>query len=388
MPCALVLSAGGMFGAYQAGAWNVLSRRFQPDLVVGASVGALNGWAIAGGCSPAELLDMGGGRPGGSAQGGGDPGGLSPRRFARHGAGACHWRADAVALPFRPLEWLYRSRRAGPPGAGLVHPLQASRTLFRHGRGGPTATPGARASGADHSGAPHGLLRGAVRVSARPYQWQALRGWRAARRPAHLGRRRNGRHPGHRRERPSRDAFTSPACGGSRGSSPGPQAPWCYRSRRRGDPSPRPPWIGSRRPRLEPGQYAPVDSAGRRRCRRGFGGASFSLSIRAKLGLFLTTALLPPQCLHRIHPRRPPPRPCSAALVGKLQLARRLPMAGGFRQLTGDVDETTGQVEKCARTKPTALVWSILLAGGNVGGESLPLMDACHHCHSVRLLEG
>src|ERR1039457_3265762 len=58
MPCALVLSAGGMFGAYQAGAWNVLSRRFRPDLVVGASVGALNGWAIAGGFSPAELLDM------------------------------------------------------------------------------------------------------------------------------------------------------------------------------------------------------------------------------------------------------------------------------------------------------------------------------------------
>lgn len=58
MPCALVLSAGGMFGAYQAGAWNALSRRFQPDLIVGASVGALNGWAIAGGCSPADLLAM------------------------------------------------------------------------------------------------------------------------------------------------------------------------------------------------------------------------------------------------------------------------------------------------------------------------------------------
>jgi NTE family protein len=58
MPCALVLSAGGMFGAYEAGAWNVLSQRFEPDLVVGASVGALNGWAIAGGCSPPELLAM------------------------------------------------------------------------------------------------------------------------------------------------------------------------------------------------------------------------------------------------------------------------------------------------------------------------------------------
>ncbi len=58
MPTALVLSAGGMFGAYQAGAWNVLSQRFQPDMVVGASAGALNGWAIAGGCSGADLLAM------------------------------------------------------------------------------------------------------------------------------------------------------------------------------------------------------------------------------------------------------------------------------------------------------------------------------------------
>jgi NTE family protein len=56
MPCALVLSAGGMFGAYQAGAWKTLAGHFQPDMVVGASVGALNGWAIAGGCSPAELI--------------------------------------------------------------------------------------------------------------------------------------------------------------------------------------------------------------------------------------------------------------------------------------------------------------------------------------------
>lgn len=53
---ALVLSAGGMFGAYQAGAWSELSARFRPDLVVGASAGALNGWAIAGGCPPEELI--------------------------------------------------------------------------------------------------------------------------------------------------------------------------------------------------------------------------------------------------------------------------------------------------------------------------------------------
>ena len=53
---ALVLSAGGMYGAYQAGAWKVLAEIFQPDLIVGASIGAVNGWAIAGGCEPDELI--------------------------------------------------------------------------------------------------------------------------------------------------------------------------------------------------------------------------------------------------------------------------------------------------------------------------------------------
>jgi len=38
-----------MFGAYQAGAWIVLSEHWQPDIVVGASIGAVNGWAIAAG---------------------------------------------------------------------------------------------------------------------------------------------------------------------------------------------------------------------------------------------------------------------------------------------------------------------------------------------------
>jgi NTE family protein len=53
---ALVLSAGAFLGAYQAGVWKALRERFQPDLVVGSSVGALNGWAIAGGCDPGELI--------------------------------------------------------------------------------------------------------------------------------------------------------------------------------------------------------------------------------------------------------------------------------------------------------------------------------------------
>lgn len=53
---ALVLSAGGMFGAYQAGAWKALAGRVRPDIVIGASVGSLNGWAIAGGAGPDELV--------------------------------------------------------------------------------------------------------------------------------------------------------------------------------------------------------------------------------------------------------------------------------------------------------------------------------------------
>jgi predicted acylesterase/phospholipase RssA len=56
---ALVLSSGGLFGAYQVGVWNYLwESGFRPDLVVGASVGALNGWAIAGGCHPGALVDQ------------------------------------------------------------------------------------------------------------------------------------------------------------------------------------------------------------------------------------------------------------------------------------------------------------------------------------------
>jgi NTE family protein len=53
---ALVLSAGGMYGAYQAGAWRALADVFRPDLVVGASIGAITGWAIAGDCDPDYLV--------------------------------------------------------------------------------------------------------------------------------------------------------------------------------------------------------------------------------------------------------------------------------------------------------------------------------------------
>jgi NTE family protein len=54
---ALVFSAGGMFGAWQAGAWARLSELFRPDLVVGVSVGALNAWVAAAAAGPKVLID-------------------------------------------------------------------------------------------------------------------------------------------------------------------------------------------------------------------------------------------------------------------------------------------------------------------------------------------
>jgi predicted acylesterase/phospholipase RssA len=54
---ALVLSAGAMFGAYQAGVWQALEGRIAIDVVIGASVGSLNGWAIAGGMSATALTE-------------------------------------------------------------------------------------------------------------------------------------------------------------------------------------------------------------------------------------------------------------------------------------------------------------------------------------------
>src|SRR5258708_28783984 len=44
---ALVLSGGGMFGAWQVGAWSVLHRHARFHLIVVASIGSLNVWIIA-----------------------------------------------------------------------------------------------------------------------------------------------------------------------------------------------------------------------------------------------------------------------------------------------------------------------------------------------------
>ena len=55
---ALILSGGGMFAAWQAGAWQELSKKMpKPEWVIGASAGSLNAWAIAGGLPPEDLID-------------------------------------------------------------------------------------------------------------------------------------------------------------------------------------------------------------------------------------------------------------------------------------------------------------------------------------------
>src|ERR1035438_10467191 len=45
-----------MFGAYQAGVWKALQPVFRPDVVIGCSVGSINGWAIASGIPADELI--------------------------------------------------------------------------------------------------------------------------------------------------------------------------------------------------------------------------------------------------------------------------------------------------------------------------------------------
>lgn len=54
----LVLSGGGLFGAWQAGAWSEAVKSFTPDLIVGCSIGSLNGYAIAAGVSPEDLFAL------------------------------------------------------------------------------------------------------------------------------------------------------------------------------------------------------------------------------------------------------------------------------------------------------------------------------------------
>ena len=109
MKTALVLSGGGMFGAWQAGAWSALAPAFQPDLVVGASAGSLNGYAIAAGWNPRELCDF--------------------------------WRHPLVAGGFRRLPEMIQALLAARPleteyAAVLVDPLRMKPRTF----GGPEIT--------------------------------------------------------------------------------------------------------------------------------------------------------------------------------------------------------------------------------------------------------
>jgi NTE family protein len=55
MSTALVLGAGGMFAAWEVGAWRVLRERTRFEMIVGASAGAWVGWRIAIGATPEEL---------------------------------------------------------------------------------------------------------------------------------------------------------------------------------------------------------------------------------------------------------------------------------------------------------------------------------------------
>ena len=45
-----------MYAAWEIGVWKVLREHFTPDFIVGASAGAWNGWAIAGGATAEELV--------------------------------------------------------------------------------------------------------------------------------------------------------------------------------------------------------------------------------------------------------------------------------------------------------------------------------------------
>src|SRR5690606_6374338 len=53
---ALVLSGGASFGAYQAGVWKALREQaWEPDLIVGVSIGAVNAFALSHGANEDEM---------------------------------------------------------------------------------------------------------------------------------------------------------------------------------------------------------------------------------------------------------------------------------------------------------------------------------------------
>jgi len=58
MTPALVLGGGGLWGAFEAGAYTEIEKRYEFDIVVGASAGALNACAIAGGMNADALVQL------------------------------------------------------------------------------------------------------------------------------------------------------------------------------------------------------------------------------------------------------------------------------------------------------------------------------------------
>jgi len=115
---ALVLSAGGMWAAWEVGACKVLLKRFEPDLVVGASAGAWNGWAIAGGVPLDEL-----------ARQWLDPRTAQIMQFAPH-LGACF---RPHVLLERSRELFERSRPKLPFGLTVVEVPRLKLHLVRDG---------------------------------------------------------------------------------------------------------------------------------------------------------------------------------------------------------------------------------------------------------------
>jgi NTE family protein len=93
---ALVLSAGGLFAAWEAGVWKALARQIRPDMVVGASAGAWNAWAIAGGATADELAgEWRDPRLAGMMR-------LGPRGAGLLRSGPLHARAREMCERFRP----------------------------------------------------------------------------------------------------------------------------------------------------------------------------------------------------------------------------------------------------------------------------------------------
>jgi NTE family protein len=119
---ALVLSAGGLYCAYQAGAYRAIAKYLQPDVVVGASAGALNGWPIAAGCPPELLIERWLDRQTSDVLRIRRNPGLRRGYFDAHPLRA---RAEAIACEFQPRV---------PFGVALVEFPRLRTTLVQHPR--------------------------------------------------------------------------------------------------------------------------------------------------------------------------------------------------------------------------------------------------------------